>query len=286
MTDTKTNTENVEVKKDNPLIARSKLPGQTFALPSGGIFYTNEELDKSVENGEIHIHPMAAFDEVLIKTPSLLLDGQAVEKVFTRCIPQINKPMQLLAKDVDFILIALRQVTYGNFMDITYKHTCKDAKEHNYQVDISQFIQNAKKINPVSVGKMYHVKLEKDGIAQTVELRPATYKEIVDMLQMFTIGQEDENDMSGEATMRRAVHETESLLKSIMSVIKSVDGNDDRDNIYEWLQEINAKWVENLTDSVEKTSNWGPKFDHKTKCKDCNKNIVISVPINPISFFT
>ena len=56
---------------ENPLLARVKLPGETFALPSGGIFYESGELDDSVNHGELHIYPMAAYDEVLIKTPSL-----------------------------------------------------------------------------------------------------------------------------------------------------------------------------------------------------------------------
>lgn len=287
-----TDTENVEKfetqkieettpKRENPLIQRAKLPGETFALPSGGIFYETGELDDTTNDGEIHIYPMAAYDEVVIKTPSLLLNGQAIEEVFKRCIPQIVKPLDLLAKDVDFILVALRQVTYGKLMDMNFVHDCKDAKEHSYQVDISKFISGAKKINPTTVGKTYKVTLTGPGISQTVELRPARYREIVDMLQLYTL----ENDES-EDLIESAKKETKGMLSSIMSVIRSVDGNKDTDLIYEWLEFIKAEWVDKLTKSIEKTSNWGAKFEHKDKCKDCSKPIIIQVPINPISFFT
>lgn len=272
----------IEERKLNPLIERVKIPGEVFAIPSGGIFYTHEELDDSVENGEVHVHPMSAYDEIVIKTPSLLLNGKAVEEVFKRCIPEIHKPMNLLAKDVDFLLVALRQVTFGNLMDINYTHTCKDAKEHGYQADLSKFISQAKKINPTTVGKNYTIMLENKGVSQKVELRPARYKEIVDMLQLYAF----EEEIADDHTFNKAQNETKSILKSISSIIRSVDGLEDEDIIFEWLEFIQAGWIEKLTAAVEKTSNWGPKFEHKDKCKDCGKVITISVPINPISFFT
>lgn len=270
--------------KENPLITRAKLPGEIFALPSGGIFYENDELDGSVINGEVHIFPMAAYDEVIIKTPSLLLNGQAVHEVFTRCIPQIKKPMELLAKDVDFLLIALRQVTYGETMDVTYTHDCENAKEHNYQVKISDFTKNAKKINPTTVGKNYSLTLKDKGISQKVIIKPAKYKDIIDMLQLFTLDTSAEE--GSDELLELAKKETKGILLSVSSIIKSVDGMSDRNLINEWLEFIQAKWVDQLTDAIEKTSNWGPTFDHKDKCKDCGKIISISVPMNPISFFT
>lgn len=281
-----TEAENVappeQQKIENPLISRVKIPGEVFALPSGGLFYDNDELNDSAENGELHVYPMSAYDEIVIKTPSLLLNGKAVEEVFKRCIPEVSKPMYLLAKDVDFLLIALRQVTYGNLMDITYTHECIDAKEHGYQVDLGQFINNSKKINPTTIGRNYTIKLEDNihKISQKVELRPARYKEIVDMLQLYTFDLDKDNE-----SLEKAHTETKSVLKSILSIIRSVDGETNEDLIYEWLEFIQASWIEKLTESVEKTSNWGPKFDHKDKCKDCGKQIIIPVPINPISFF-
>lgn len=268
----------------NPLIARAKLPGETFAIPSGGIFYENDELDDSVINGEVHIHPMAAYDEILIKTPALLLNGDAVEKVFNRCIPQIKKPMDLLAKDVDYLLMALRQVTYGKIMEVNFKHNCENAKSHSYNVDISKLIRDSKKINPTTINKNYTIRLKNE---QTVELRPASYKDIVNMLQLFSSQQSYENqEITDEQMMIRAEKDTNAMLKTIQSIIRSVDSVTDKNDIWEWLQILDAPIVNELAENVEKTSNWGPSFEHKTKCKDCNKTITINVPINPVSFFT
>ena len=56
----------------NPLLERIKLPGDSFALPSGGLFYGEGVLDPSVSNAEIHVHPMTTLDEITMKSPDLL----------------------------------------------------------------------------------------------------------------------------------------------------------------------------------------------------------------------
>jgi len=93
-----------EYAEINPLLTRVEMPGSTFQLPSRGLFYDNGELRDDVEMGEVHVHPMSAFDEILMKTPDALFSGEAVHKVFLRCIPQVLQPVELLAKDVDFLL--------------------------------------------------------------------------------------------------------------------------------------------------------------------------------------
>ena len=39
----------------NPLLASLRIPGETFRLPSHGLFYTDGELDDSVVNGEVEV---------------------------------------------------------------------------------------------------------------------------------------------------------------------------------------------------------------------------------------
>ena len=48
----------------NPLLAKVKLPGRVFQLPSRGLFYQTGVLSDSVRNGEIQIKPMSALVEL------------------------------------------------------------------------------------------------------------------------------------------------------------------------------------------------------------------------------
>jgi len=119
---------------DNPLLQRIQMPGETFRLPSGGLFYEKGILSEKVVDGEIHVFPMTGIDEITLKTPDLLFSGNAVKQVFSRCIPDVLQPGKLLAKDVDFLIICLRKVSFGSEMDLTYTHFREKAKEHNYRV--------------------------------------------------------------------------------------------------------------------------------------------------------
>jgi len=264
--DLKDNTEAL-----NPLLARVTLPGSTFQLPSRGLFYKNNELAPNVKLGELHIHAMSAYDEILMKTPDSLFSGEAVNVVFKRCIPQILKPTELLAKDVDFLLVCLRKITYGDSLEVNYNHGCEDAKTHTYTVNTDDFLNNARRIDPTTVGQIYTKKLSN---GQIVKLKPTTFNNLIRMYQ--------DSDPMKQLSPEEELNMTSFV---ISSVIESVDEISDQKLIEEWVKNISAGWIGELSDTIEKTSNFGPEFKFETKCKDCGKTVTIETPINPVSFF-
>lgn len=254
----------------NPLLSRVELPGSTYQLPSRGIFYNDGELRGDVELGEVHVHPMSAYDEILMKTPDLLFSGEAVHQVFLRCIPEVLKPTKLLAKDVDFLLVCLRQVTYGDEMDIKYIHNCKDAKNNSYTINISKFLTTTKKIDPTTVGNTYSTTLDN---GQIVKLHPSKFEDVIKMYQ----------ELKGDDSTPE--EELDMTVFVIKSIILSVDEVTDDKMIEEWIKKIPAGWLGDLSDIIEKTSDFGPNFTFDTICKDCGEKVQIESPINPISFF-
>jgi len=255
----------------NPLLARIHMPGSTFKLPSGGIFYTNGELAPGVENGEVHIQPMTAYDEVVLKTPDLLFSGESVKRIFHRCIPEILKPMELFGKDVDFLMICLRKMTYGDTFQLAYTHGCENAKSHEYSINIDHFIKNTKHINPTTIGDVYSMTISN---GQAVKMHPPRFGDVVKMMQNY-----DPNIVLSPEI------ETANIIETVMSVISSVDGIDNKGHIKEWLSTLSAGTIGELSEAIEKTTDWGPDFMYTTTCKDCKKEMEITAPINPLAFF-
>jgi len=255
----------------NPLLARVHMPGSTFKLPSGGIFYKNGELADTVEKGEVHVQPMTAYDEVILKTPDLLFSGEAVKRIFTRCIPEILKPTELFGKDVDFLMICLRKMTYGDSFQLAYTHSCDDAKNHEYSVNIDHFINTTKQINPTTIGKVYTTTIDN---GQVVEMHPPKFNDVIKMMQNY--------DPKVILTPEK---ETENIIETVISVISSVDGVTNKAFIKEWLAELSAGTIGKLSNAIENTTDWGPDFMFKTNCKDCGKEMEITAPINPLAFF-
>lgn len=259
-------------KPVNPLLSRIQMPGETFALPSGGVFYTHGELDDSVVNAEVRVHPMTAIDEITIKTPDMLFSGDAVRDIFSRCIPQIKNVDKLLAKDVDFLLICLRKVSYGDDMQLEHQHVCENAKMHLYDVDVGEFIRKTKKIDPTSVSRTFTIKMPND---QVVRLQPISFKQFISVMQIS--GNEDIQD----PTKLRDI-----MVDSLASVIVSVDEVGDKQMIREWLAQVKPQYLRLINDHIDKTLEWGPEFTTTIKCKDCGEEVEIMAPLNPLAFFT
>lgn len=255
----------------NVLLSKLHTPGATFRLPSCGLFYTNNELSPDVIDGEVHVQPMTAYDELLLKSPDLLFSGQGVTKVFERCIPQIKEPLKLLAKDVDFLMACLQHVTYGSQMEINFTHTCENAKKHDYMINLDSVLRTAKTIDPTTVDAVY---IEKMPNGTLVAFEPVRFETIVSFLQKM-----DQNKT------RSPEEEFEGMLDAICGVIKNVDGVDDRSMIKEWLSKVSALYVKRIRNCMERIADWGPDFVVTQKCSDCGEDVEISLPLNPISFF-
>lgn len=271
MTDISNITTATEVKIINPLLERIQIPGSTFRLPSGGLFYNDQELAPDVKNGEVHVFPLTAIDEIIIRNPDKILSGKAITEVFARCIPDIKKPELLFSKDVDFLLMALRRVSYGQFVELTYTHNCKDGKEHIYKADLDPFIDQAKAIDPSSINTLYAVEVPN---GQKVTLKPIRFIHTIEIMQ------------SAQYDTSNVVDLQKQLFDIMTTVINSVDEITNQSQIYEWVCKIPRGWFKVIAEAIDKSSDWGPKGVHKTKCLDCSDELSLDVPLNPIVFFT
>lgn len=260
--------------QSNPLLDKVRLPGETFTLPSRGLFYNNGELDDSVNNGEIYMFPMVTLDEIAFKTPDKLYSGTAITEVITRCVPSVKKPLELLTKDIDFILVCLRRLSYGDTISITSTHTCEGAKEHDYDVSMTQFVNNNKPLDPTVVGEKFTMTMEN---GQVVKLSPPRFKDVLKFYQIAASNNDDADKLNDELNT--------SLFESIAGLIESVDGTTNKQHITEWAQAVPVMYVRRINEKIDELSDWGPTFDTELKCKDCGKAFTVNTPINPLAFF-
>jgi hypothetical protein len=87
-------------------------------LPSSGNFYAPGSLEKT-DSGDYPVYSMTAKDEIVMKTPDALLNGQATVDVIQSCMPNIKNAWAIPSIDIDAILVAIRIATYGEMLDIT-----------------------------------------------------------------------------------------------------------------------------------------------------------------------
>ena len=93
----------------------SRQPKIYLELPSKGKFYRSNPTEKS-GTGEMPILSMTARDELLLRTPDALMNGEAMANSLKNCVPMIEDPWDIPIIDIDALLIAIRIATYGETM--------------------------------------------------------------------------------------------------------------------------------------------------------------------------
>ena len=126
------------VNSNNPLQKHFRQPAVYLRLPAGGRFWDSKALEMP-ESMEIPIYPMTIKDEITIKTPDALMNGQGVVDVIHSCCPNIKNAWATPSVDMDAIFIAIRIASYGSSMDID--SVCPHCGEENrHAVDLTQLL--------------------------------------------------------------------------------------------------------------------------------------------------
>ena len=149
---------------NNPLKGYVRAPKLQVLLPSRGKWGDTETASKIT--GEIPVYPMTSKDEVMIKNPDALLNGESVASVLKSCTG-IENVYDLTNNDVEFLLVAIRYATSGNEMEI--EATCpKDGHVNRVAVDLERILDSVEEMN-----KTYATTLD-NGLK--VNLRPMSFK--------------------------------------------------------------------------------------------------------------
>ena len=155
--------------EQDPLRKYFRQPKVYITLPSKGKFYAEGTIEIP-ETGEIPVFAMTAKDELTLKTPDALLNGQATVSVIESCVPCIKNAWAMPSIDLDAILIAIRIATYGDNLEITTK-VPELGEERLFNVDLRSLLNNF-------VTKEFDTDVEISDMK--VSVRPLTYKEFTD----------------------------------------------------------------------------------------------------------
>ena len=255
----------------NPLLQKLHIPAEIHRIPSGGQLYDPGVL--SGEGGEVHVYPMTAIDELEIKSPDLLFSGEALINVIRRCVPDVLNPEELFIRDVDFLMLVIRKATFGSTYEIPHTHTCEDAKEHTYGVELGNIISAAKSINPIDFKRISQLTIGSDDVKYNVTLSPMRLKHMIKLMQVVD-------------TANTQSERSEKLFSAMVMLIRDIDGITDEKSIFDLLSAIPTTWAEEIATRADELGQWGANFTTPTKCKDCGSEVELHVNINPLSFFT
>jgi len=244
------------------------MPGVTYRIPSKGLTYTNGELADEVVDGEILVYPMTTLDEIYLRTPDMLFQGTAVQKVISRCCPQVQKPLELLSKDVDFILTAMRQVSYGDIMTVPYKCDCEKAKYVDLEVPVSSFM---KKTKEMTEDELANANFTLNGFV--FKTKYVTFAKMIEI-----------NQGAGDFETPDGIYTT--FIDNLVASISSVDTYEDQDIIKDFVRDLDREFQYKILENIQRINVWGMRLEHEFVCKYCGEKRTTPISLNPVSFFT
>ena len=280
---------------NNPLKGHFRAPKMFTRLPSGGAFY-NEGVIELNDTGEVEIYAMTSRDEVMMRNPDALLNGESVAQIITSCVPQVKKPRELLGADVDALMVAIQGATYGD--EVTVETPCPECG--NTVVGAGSVQASLATMREVPTD----IKVEtQDGLV--IELRPVTYETTIaagvsnfqNARSMASIAQIEDDMEKLQAFNQSYMKMAELNFMVILDSIYSISGTDeheeefivtDRDNIQEYMENCGSDVGKRVTEQVNILGEAGIDKTVKIQCQEesCGHIFETNLEFDPVNFST
>lgn len=274
---------------NNPLFKHFRQPAVYLKLPSGGKFYPDNAIDFPV-TGEIPVYPMTVKDELTLRTPDALMNGQGMVDVVKSCCPNIKDPWQMPSVDLDAVFIAIRLASYGPGMDIaTTCPSCKEPDEHTINLQsILGNIRTTDYTRPAFAGEL------------KFQFRPQRYQDInkinlINYEEQRLIDSVINNESMSDDLKQSKFQESFAKLKqlnidSITDCIESITNEDgisvtDKKQIDEFLENCSREVYKEIKDKIQALidENKMPPMD--LTCSHCNHAYKNKLEFDQANFF-
>lgn len=279
----------MEQVRQNPLKGYFRQFKLYLKLPSGTSYYAPGTVNFT-ELGELGIMPMTGNDELILKNPDALLNGEALTEVIRSCAPGVSNPRMLLTNDIDAIITAVRYATYNDNLETEIN--CPSCKHSNlFKLDLQYSLDNM-----TFLESEYVVNLE-SGLS--VFVKPYSFPELLKGLhaqfEQSKISRAIENDQMDDTQKMKlfasAFKEISNVTYTLMcnSVIKVVDEQrninvTDKADIKEFLQNIDKKSVDKISDLIKEINQVGIKKTFMAVCVKCAHEWENEIDFNPVNF--
>lgn len=238
----------------NPLMAQMRQPKIYIRLPSNGEFWENGALEQT-ENGEYPVFSMTAQDELKLKIPDALMNGQAVVDVIQHCVPNIKNAWAVPNIDMDVLLIAIRIATYGEKMSVPIK--LGSDVDYEYELDlrlvVDQLMHNIAwdPIVPINEDLVVHVRpityrTMTQGALQTFETQ-----KIIQVVNDESIAEEDKIRIFKESFAKLNKLTLGVITESIFNIESSNGGTSDRKHIQEFMDNVDKEIFDKVKGHID-----------------------------------
>jgi hypothetical protein len=274
------------MSSNNPLKAYFRQPAIYFSLPSKAIFYPAGVVDIP-PNGELPVYPMTTMDELTLRNPDGMFNGDSTVRVIKNCIPNILDPWQLNDIDMESVIIAIRAASGDGKMEIVT--TCPNCSEETkFDIDLLKMLAErtpSDYTQPLTIGEL------------SIYFKPLTYGETNKNGQLqFEIQREVAmaEELSDENEKQKIINQCIGKLNTMMMhvISQTVDHITtpettvtDQQHIQEFLTECDSKTHNAIKEYSIKMKRHNETKPLDIKCPHCTHEYEQPLVLNFTDFF-
>lgn len=272
---------------DNPLSKLYRNKKIFITLPSKGKYYPSG-INLSID-GDIGIMPMTAKDEILLKTPDALFNGNAMIEMIKSCVPDIKNPEELPACDLDPIILSIRMASKKTMdFDINCPH-CNN--NETYEIDLKNILGTCKPISEnneivLDANTSIYVRPYSLNSQLKANIQKFHHGRMEYILSENTNISEDQKIEMFKNAFLEASNLTVELVSDNIQYIKIDDMKvSNKEHIHEWVENIDKELYKEIIEKIKSLSNSGMDNKLEIKCVSCNSDFTTVLDINPTNFF-
>ena len=275
--------------RQNPLKGYFRQFKLFLKLPSGTSYYAPGAITFS-DNGEVGIMPMTGKDELILKNPDALLNGEALLEVIRSCTPAVSDPRILLTNDIDAIITAIRFATYNDALETEL--TCPECSHKNlYPLDLQYSMDNMSFLDTEYVVNMDNglsIFVKPYGFPELLKGLHAQFEQskLTRAIESENITEDARLKLFATAFKELSVITYELMVNSVLKVVdesKKINVSDKND-IKEFLQNIDKKSSDKISDLIKEINQIGIKRTFTPHCEKCNHEWESEIDFNPVNF--
>lgn len=281
----------------NPLSEYFRSPKLYVKLPTGGKFYTPDIVEYP-ESGELPVFPMTAKDELIMKNPDALLNGEAVSQLILSCVPNVKNVREMISNDIDVLLVAVQGATHGDDIEVTAPcPSCDNAITGIASVEgaIESMIE-LEEVYKVAAAPDLQIAIKPFKYKNTIQAGIASFQSSRSLQVLGELPDDmDKLKVFNESFMKMADMNYQLIVDAVHSVTigkgKDAQNITDRDHIKEFLDNCEATIGKAVETAVTEVNKIGIQKTMMFLCEECEvekgpNEFEAGINFDPVNFFT
>lgn len=276
---------------NNPLNRYFRTPKAYVKLPSQGRFYPPNFVETAA-NGEVAVYPLSAIDQILLKTPDAVLNGEALLKVVKNCVPGVSDPKRLVEPDINTLLLAMRIASTGPTAE--WDIACPNCgQNHSFEVNLTNIVETQQLISEDPV-------IDFNGELR-IYIRPYDFEqrhlqllnEIEETQTLKLLNEDDSLDENARSErvsrhvdkMAGRTFDVLSLSIQMIEIVATREQVTDRGFIAEFVKGITKTQADTIIAAIRDLNQKGIDTRQTLTCSSCNHEWTQPLDFDPTSFF-